>query len=108
MHFSSIRLHASMVFFYEYTSEAKYSTCIVSYLKLHRHGGLVVSTFASHLQGWGFDSRLHLGCVEFACSPRASGVSSGYSGFLPRSKDMHGRLIGISGKLSVVCECVSE
>ncbi|KAK3521896.1 hypothetical protein QTP70_019005 [Hemibagrus guttatus] len=34
-------------------------------------------------------------CVEFACSPRASGVSSGYSGFLPRSKDMHCRLIGI-------------
>ncbi|KAK3523301.1 hypothetical protein QTP86_029522 [Hemibagrus guttatus] len=46
-------------------------------------------------------------CVEFACSPRALGVSSGYSGFLPQSKDMHGRLIGIS-KLSVVCDCVSE
>ncbi|KAK3522151.1 hypothetical protein QTP70_026968 [Hemibagrus guttatus] len=42
-------------------------------------------------------------CVEFACSPRALGVSSRYSGFLPRSKDMHCRLIGIS-KLSVVCE----
>ncbi|KAK3555055.1 hypothetical protein QTP86_007997 [Hemibagrus guttatus] len=28
-------------------------------------------------------------CVEFACSPRASGVSSGCSGFLPWSKDMH-------------------
>ncbi|KAK3520577.1 hypothetical protein QTP70_027496, partial [Hemibagrus guttatus] len=28
-------------------------------------------------------------CVEFACSPRASGVSSGCSGFLPQSKDMH-------------------
>ncbi|KAK3564830.1 hypothetical protein QTP86_027969 [Hemibagrus guttatus] len=68
---------------------------------LGRHGGLVVSMFASHLQGWGFDSRLRRVCVEFACSPRASGVSSGYSGFLPRSKDMHGRLIGIS-KLSVV------
>ncbi|KAK3556842.1 hypothetical protein QTP70_022275, partial [Hemibagrus guttatus] len=27
-------------------------------------------------------------CVEFACSPRASGVSSGCSGFLPQSKDM--------------------
>ncbi|KAK3574869.1 hypothetical protein QTP86_018333, partial [Hemibagrus guttatus] len=35
-------------------------------------------------------------CVESACSPRALGVSSGYSGFLPRSKDMHCRLIGIS------------
>ncbi|KAK3561349.1 hypothetical protein QTP86_030657, partial [Hemibagrus guttatus] len=41
--------------------------------------------------------------VEFACSPRASGVSSGYSGFLPQSKNMHCRLIGIS-KLSVVSE----
>ncbi|KAK3563207.1 hypothetical protein QTP86_018261 [Hemibagrus guttatus] len=40
-------------------------------------------------------------CVEFACSPRASGVSSGYSDFLPRSKDMHGRLIGIP-KLCVI------
>ncbi|KAK3551722.1 hypothetical protein QTP70_023242 [Hemibagrus guttatus] len=71
------------------------------------HGGLVVSTFASHLQGWGFDSRLRHVCVEFACSPRASGVSSGYSGFLPSPKNMCGRLIGIS-KLSVVCDCVSE
>ncbi|KAK3530134.1 hypothetical protein QTP86_014786, partial [Hemibagrus guttatus] len=48
-----------------------------------------LSTFASHLQGWGFDSHLRHVCVEFACSPRASGVSSGYSGFLPRPKDMH-------------------
>ncbi|KAK3551506.1 hypothetical protein QTP70_017360, partial [Hemibagrus guttatus] len=32
-------------------------------------------------------------CVEFACSPRASGVSSGYSGFLPWSKDMHSMFI---------------
>ncbi|KAK3553940.1 hypothetical protein QTP70_015331, partial [Hemibagrus guttatus] len=30
-----------------------------------------------------------------------------YSGFLPRSKDMHCRLIGIS-KLSVVCDCLSK
>ncbi|KAK3507468.1 hypothetical protein QTP70_021831, partial [Hemibagrus guttatus] len=52
---------------------------------------LLVSTFASHLQGWGFDPRLRHVCVEFACSPRASGVSSGYSGFLPQSKDMHCR-----------------
>ncbi|KAK3550379.1 hypothetical protein QTP86_025206 [Hemibagrus guttatus] len=63
------------------------------------------STSASHLQGWGFDSHLRRVCVEFACSPRASGVSSGFSGFLPRSKDMHCRLIGIS-KLSGVCVCV--
>ncbi|KAK3513721.1 hypothetical protein QTP70_028757, partial [Hemibagrus guttatus] len=43
-------------------------------------------------------------CVEFARSPRALGVSSGYSGFLHQSKDMRGRLIGIS-KLSVVYDC---
>ncbi|KAK3559974.1 hypothetical protein QTP86_033671, partial [Hemibagrus guttatus] len=65
----------------------------------------LVGTFASHLQSWGLDSCLHHVCVEFACSPRASGVSSGYSGFLPQSKDMHGRFIGIP-KLSGVCECV--
>ncbi|KAK3556908.1 hypothetical protein QTP70_022405, partial [Hemibagrus guttatus] len=65
------------------------------------HGGMVFSTFASHLQGWGFDSHLRHVCVEFACSPRASGVSPGFSSFLPWSKDMHCRLIGIS-KLSVV------
>ncbi|KAK3549640.1 hypothetical protein QTP86_005378 [Hemibagrus guttatus] len=59
------------------------------------HGGLVVSTFASHLQGWGFDSRLCHVCVEFACSPRPSGVFSGYSGFLPQSKDMHGIFMGL-------------
>ncbi|KAK3532796.1 hypothetical protein QTP86_028207 [Hemibagrus guttatus] len=35
-------------------------------------------------------------CVEIACSSRASGVSSEYSSFLPRSKDMHCRLIGVS------------
>ncbi|KAK3550360.1 hypothetical protein QTP86_025137, partial [Hemibagrus guttatus] len=28
-------------------------------------------------------------CVEFACSSRALGVSSGYSAFVPQSKDMH-------------------
>ncbi|KAK3531314.1 hypothetical protein QTP70_016293, partial [Hemibagrus guttatus] len=52
--------------------------------------------------GWGLDSRLRHVCVEFACSPHALGISSGYSSFVPRSKDMHCRLIGIS-KLSVVC-----
>ncbi|KAK3546198.1 hypothetical protein QTP70_025224, partial [Hemibagrus guttatus] len=32
-------------------------------------------------------------CVEFARSPCASGVSSGYSGFLPRSKDMRSMVV---------------
>ncbi|KAK3546500.1 hypothetical protein QTP70_026354 [Hemibagrus guttatus] len=62
------------------------------------HSGLVVSTVASHLQVWGFDFCLRHVCVEFACSPCASGVSSGYSGFLPWSKDI--------SKLFVVCDCV--
>ncbi|KAK3525238.1 hypothetical protein QTP86_024947, partial [Hemibagrus guttatus] len=31
---------------------------------------------SSTFKGWGFDSRLRHVCVEFACSPRASGVSS--------------------------------
>ncbi|KAK3567547.1 hypothetical protein QTP86_020046 [Hemibagrus guttatus] len=64
------------------------------------HGGLVVSTFASQLQCWGFGS--HLCCVCGVCM-----FSPCLGGFLPRSKDMHCRLIGIS-KLSIVCDCVSE
>ncbi|KAK3546402.1 hypothetical protein QTP70_026281, partial [Hemibagrus guttatus] len=58
----------------------------------------VVSTFASHLQGRGFDSCLRHVCVEFACSPRASGVSSGCSSFLPQSKDMHVENLPRSGR----------
>ncbi|XP_047663328.1 v-myb avian myeloblastosis viral oncogene homolog-like 2a, partial [Tachysurus fulvidraco] len=38
---------------------------------------------------------LHLVCVEFVCSPRASGVSSAYSSFLPRSKDKMFALTGL-------------
>ena len=67
----------------------------------------MVSTFASHLQGPGFESRQGHVCAEFACAPRVSGVSSGYSGFLPQSKDMHVSLMGVS-KVSVVYECVCE
>ncbi|KAK3526303.1 hypothetical protein QTP70_022761 [Hemibagrus guttatus] len=33
------------------------------------HGGLMVSTFASHLQGWGFDSRLRRVCGVCMFSP---------------------------------------
>ncbi|KAK3569345.1 hypothetical protein QTP86_026804, partial [Hemibagrus guttatus] len=33
------------------------------------HDGLVVSTFASHLQGWGFDSHLHRVCGVCMFSP---------------------------------------
>ncbi|KAF4075723.1 hypothetical protein AMELA_G00222170 [Ameiurus melas] len=47
-----------------------------------------------------------LSCVCGVCmfSP---GVSSGYSGFLPQAKDMHGRPIGMS-KVPVVYECVCD
>ena len=62
----------------------------------------MVSTVASQLESPRFASRL--GCqgsfyVEFACSPCAAWVLSGFSGFLPQSKNML-RLIGDS-ELSV-------
>lgn len=41
-------------------------------------------------------------CVECACSLHSSRVSSLYSGFLPQSKAMLYRLIGIT----YLCECV--
>ncbi|KAK3526682.1 hypothetical protein QTP70_031466 [Hemibagrus guttatus] len=41
---------------------------------------------------------------DLSSSVADQGVSSGCSGFLPQSKDMHGRLIGIS-KLSIVYDC---
>ncbi len=50
---------------------------------LGQHGGLVVSTVASHQEGPGLDV-----CVEFACSPMSVWVLCGYSGFLTQSKDM--------------------
>ncbi|KAK3520825.1 hypothetical protein QTP70_033044 [Hemibagrus guttatus] len=52
---------------------------------LREHGGLVVSTFASHLQGWGFDSHLHRVCGVCMFSPCLGG-------FLPQSKNMHDRI----------------
>lgn len=51
------------------------------------YGGLVVTMFALHIQGWGFESCLHPLCVEFAYFPHAMGVSSAYSSFLSQSKD---------------------
>ncbi|MEO1391273.1 MAG: hypothetical protein AAFV85_28435, partial [Cyanobacteria bacterium J06634_6] len=54
-----------------------------------QHGGLVVSTVGSQLEGswfvWRFLSMWSLHVLAW--------VSSGYSGFLPQSKDMHVRLI---------------
>ncbi|KAK3528469.1 hypothetical protein QTP70_000118 [Hemibagrus guttatus] len=60
------------------------------------HGGLVVSTFASHLQGWGFDSRLRRVRV---CSPCLGG-------FLPQSKDMHENLNIFSSATSSSDSCL--
>ena len=51
----------------------------------------MVSTVASQLEDPQFASRSgRLGsfCVEFACSPCAAWVFTGYSGFLPQSKNM--------------------
>ncbi len=60
-----------------------------------RHGG--ASTAAKQREGSGFEPTGRLGpsCVEFACSPRWW-VFSGYSSFLPQSKDMQVRLTGDS------------
>ena len=64
----------------------------------------MVSTVASQEEGSRFNSQLGPFCVEFACSPRVCvgslWVLSGFSGFLPLSKNMHVRLIGDS-KLSL-------
>lgn len=39
------------------------------------YGGLVGNTFASHLQGRGFEFCFRSGCAELACSPCALGFS---------------------------------
>lgn len=52
------------------------------------HSGLAVSTFASQVQGWDLFSLPGV-CVEFACFPQASEVSSRDSGFLSQSKIVH-------------------
>ncbi|KAK3522764.1 hypothetical protein QTP86_034195, partial [Hemibagrus guttatus] len=75
--------------------------------KKSKHGGLVVSTFASHLQGWGFDSRLRRVCGVCMLFPVPRGFPPGTPVSSPRAKDMRGRLIGIS-KLSVECDCVRQ
>ncbi|MEQ2305525.1 hypothetical protein AMECASPLE_038785 [Ameca splendens] len=58
------------------------------------HGG----TVAVQQEGPGFDSRPGSYCMEFACFPFPvhAWVLTGYSGFLPQSKDMSDRLIGLS------------
>ena len=60
-----------------------------------QHGGSVAGTVASQQKVLA----LNLGplpvCVEFACSPRVfAWVSTGFSGFLPHSKDMQLRWTG--------------
>lgn len=101
-------------FLYLYTI---YTVCIlVAYTYLNyitRLKGMLASrlAFLSCTFGLGveFLPRSHA-CTEFACSPFAMWASSGYSGFLPQSNDMHCRLIGIS-KLSLVydwCKCVYD
>ena len=60
------------------------------------HGGVVVSAVASQREGSKFNSQLGPFCVESACSPVYAWVLSGYSGFLPLSKNMHVGLIGVS------------
>ena len=52
----------------------------------------------------GLKCQLPAFCVEFACSPVYAWVLSGYSGFIPSSKNMHVRLIGVS-KIVLRSEC---
>ena len=55
----------------------------------------MVSTAASQLQGPGFDSQLgSLSVWSLYILPVSAWVSSGCSGFLPQSNDVHVRLIG--------------
>merc|ERR1712035_232177 len=66
-----------------------------------RHGGAVVSTAASQQEGPEFDPpapRLGQGLSvrSLHVLPVSAWVLSGFSGFLPQSKDMHVRLIGDS------------
>jgi len=65
--------------------------------ELGQHGGTVVSTAASQLQGSGFDSRLRSLWILHILPVSVSGCS----GFLPHSKDVRVRLIG-RAKLSIV------
>lgn len=51
-------------------------------------GGMVVSVATSHFQDCGFKSHLWSVCLEFSWFPHALWVSTGYSNFLPKSKDM--------------------
>jgi len=56
--------------------------------KLGLHGGVVASTVTSQQEGRGFYSRCgRSSCVEHVL-PVAAWVPSGFSGFLPQSKDM--------------------
>merc|ERR1712035_100792 len=65
-----------------------------------RHSGAVVSAAAAQQEGPGFDSSSRWGQGLSVWSLHVLLVSawvlSGYSGFLPQSKDMHDRLIGVS------------
>ena len=64
------------------------------------HGGVVVSAVASQRDGSRFNSRRGLSVWSLHVLPVYAWVLSGYSGFLPPSKNMHVRLIGVS-KLSL-------
>lgn len=67
--------------------------------------GYVVSMFALHLWGWRFNSCHRSACMKFLLSASTSRDSFQQSGFLPQSRDMHGRLMAIS-KLFIVCKWV--
>ena len=74
-------------------------------------GGVVVGAVTSQQEGSWFESQLVLSVWSLHVLPVSAWVLSGYSGFLPPSKNMHVRLIGDS-KLSLgvsvsVGDCLS-
>ena len=67
-------------------------------------GGVVVSTVFSQREGSRFNSQLVLSAWSLHVLPVYAWVLSGYSGFLPPSKNMHVRLTGDS-KIVLRSEC---
>lgn len=83
--------------------------CII-YGKSWWHGDLKVGTLVLHPQGWGFNSLLCHVCV-CGIHKGALGIFFRYSSFLPKSRDIYLRLVGISNLFVVcdwVCKCVCD
>ena len=76
-------------------------------LNIGLHGGVVVSTVASGQQGPGSNSGWGLSVWNLLVFLMYALVLSGYFGFIPPSKNMHVRLIGVSEWSLGVSDCLS-